>query len=97
MPREKLKHCPFCGSKMVNVGANKECVFYSSVYCNQCGLEATWYHDDDEEAAEHWNRRVSIDEAENKRLKEIDHQIFLLKAEKDDIILSQSLRKEKYE
>ena len=95
MPNKELKRCPFCGSKMVHIGGSRESILYSTVYCDKCGLEASWYHDNKEEAAEHWNLRVSVEEAENERLKEIDHQIFQLKAERDDILTTQALRKEK--
>lgn len=95
MPNKELKHCPFCGGKKIHIGASRGLATCSSVYCSHCGLEAMWYNDNAEEAATHWNRRTSVEEAENERLKEIDHQIFLLKAERDDIIMSQALRKEK--
>ena len=92
--KQDLLPCPFCGKK-ATIGANRDHVIYSTVYCNGCGLEASWYHDNAEEAAEHWNRRMSVEEAENERLKEIEHQIFQLKAERDDILTTQALRKEK--
>lgn len=55
---EKLKPCPFCGSKSVTV-----CELYPSSYarCRACGAEGSLCSSRDEAAAV-WNRRTDAKE-----------------------------------
>lgn len=55
---EKLKPCPFCGSKSVTV-----CELYPSSYarCRACGAEGS-LRDSHDEAAAAWNRRTNAKE-----------------------------------
>ena len=55
---EKLKPCPFCGSKNVTV-----CELYPSSYarCRACGAEGS-LRDSHDEAAAAWNRRTDAKE-----------------------------------
>ena len=60
----KLKPCPFCGGEAKYLAHT----FYkmSSTYgvrCDECGSESRQFFENEEEAAEAWNRRVKDENA----------------------------------
>ena len=61
----KLKPCPFCNGK-AHVSRCADDCRYSAIYCESCGLVAKWYHDYEDEAINHWNKRTK--ESYNSRI-----------------------------
>ena len=53
-----LKPCPFCNGK-AHVSRCADDCRYSAIYCESCGLVAKWYHDYEDEAINHWNKRTT--------------------------------------
>ena len=72
--KNKLLRCPFCGGE-AHVTCSPDYPQYRVVSCISCGLQAQWYHDDEEEAIEHWNTRTSAKNGILKELVKIDKDI----------------------
>lgn len=63
MTEQKLKPCPFCGGK-AKIFHYEQGDYYNeafSVYCDNCGASLEDY-DFEEQAIEHWNKRVEVEE-----------------------------------
>lgn len=58
-PKRSMKPCPFCGSKNLAVTSwDDRGLGYEMVECQNC-LGTSGPGDDEEEAKENWNRRVT--------------------------------------
>ena len=56
--REKLKSCPFCGSKAIRNAFDKKVISCSNNSCPCCPMTCSNLFDTSQQASEAWNRRV---------------------------------------
>ena len=58
---DKLKRCPFCGSKAVNI-QNETFGYWARAVCDHCGASSSWAqadgYQDTESAIRLWNTRA---------------------------------------
>lgn len=81
---DKLLRCPFCGGE-AHVTCSADAPQYHMVSCKYCGLQAQWYHDNKEEAIEHWNTRTTEESGILKQITSVDLQLTALKVKKEEL------------
>jgi Lar family restriction alleviation protein len=67
---EKLKPCPFCGSKNIVVAHTKKLFVYRSI-CKDCGADNCKLAETEEDAIKLWNTRP-IEDALQARIAELE-------------------------
>ena len=62
MEQQKMKNCPFCGSKAGHIIKNNADFLLHKIICTaeNC-MVATLWHESREECAEVWNKRIDKD------------------------------------
>ena len=82
--KNKLLRCPFCGGE-ARVTCNTDDTRYYVVSCQSCALKAQWYHDNKEEAIEHWNTRTTEESGILKQITSVEWQLGKLEQKKEEL------------
>ena len=82
--KNKLLRCPFCGGE-ARVTCSADTPQYYMVSCKYCGLQAQWYHDNKEEAIEHWNTRTTEESGILKQITAVEFQLGKLTQKKEEL------------
>ena len=81
---DKLLRCPFCGGEAY-VTCSSDAPQHHMVSCKYCGLKAQWYHDNKEEAIEHWNTRTTEESGILKQITSVEWQLGKLEQKKEEL------------